>query len=179
MRQERLRGLEGDSQIPAQALECYEEAWRSWRNLGSHIGGAAQTAPGPDAAVLVAVETWHRLASRVLRAGGGTWGSLLDRRCHFGDYVYNFRQFLILCRRQGRRRRDVAWSGIQLARYAPLAALRVAALAHYARATAERMGDSSLPLVPLDTFLDGLTSVCGHTDGSITQRAVEMCRAIR
>jgi hypothetical protein len=115
---------------------------------------------------------------RILPGSDGSWRSLIDRRCHFGDYVHNYRQFLVVCKRQGRRRRDVAWSGMQLARYAPLDALRVAALAGYVGRDAEAVSDDDW-VAPLEDYLRGLATVCGYQSGDVLDRAVDMCQAVR
>jgi predicted nucleotidyltransferase len=176
---EMLRALEGEHAVPQEALAAYEEAWRSWHDLSASVLDAGPAHIDPDRAIQVAIGAWRRVAHRRYHRARESWSSLLDRRCHFGDYVHNFQQFLILCKRQGRRRREVALSGINLARYAPLDALRVSALAHYAAASESNGSGLGRPHVALEDYLDRLTSLCGHTTGSLAARAAEMCRAVR
>ncbi len=173
VRLERLRGLAGEGLVPGDAMDVYSEAWVAWRDLGSHLLGTGEVVLCEKAATVAALGAWKRIASRILSPSDARWSSLVDRRCHFGDYVYNFRQFLIVCKRQGLRRRDVAWSGIHLARYAPLDALRIAALADYAGELANENGTA-----PLVAYLDGLTSLCGFVEGGVVDRAVAMSQAV-
>ena len=164
---------------PDDALDLYEAAWTRWRDLEPHVLGETEDTLRECEVVAAAVGAWRRIASRSIPDSDGSWASLLDHRCHFGDHVHNYRQLLTLCKRQGRRRRDVAWAGIHAARFAPLDALRTAALVHFVQETEAEHAQREDWVVRFEMYLDRLTSLCGHVTGGITERAVEMCRALR
>ena len=82
----------------------------------------------------------------------------MERRCHRGDYAYNFRQFVTMQRRQGLSRARAAWSGVHLLRYAPLDALRVATIADHAAGLGDVTASGRDSLDAIGMFLDRLTA---------------------
>jgi len=127
---------------------------------------------------LASVSAWQRIAASTLAHRDPDIGSLLERRCHRGDYSYNFRQFVTMRRRQGLSRARAAWSGVHLLRYAPLDALRVAALADHAAGAGEVNSAGREALDAIGMFLDRLTAACGHNEGTIAERSRTMFRAV-
>lgn len=116
---------------------------------------------------------WRTLAPRVLQVDAAP-GSLVATRCREGAWAANARDVLRLRSRCATPLRRAAIAVPALTRFAPVAALRLDALARiYAREPADER-----KLASHFTYVDRLTRTFGFTDGPLEMRVHAMHRAL-
>ena len=173
----RFREVAAELGVPEAEAGLIEAADEARGNLCAFLESPPEQLSA-GAVELAAVSAWRRIAEVALPHRDPDIGSLMERRCHRGDYAYNFRQFVTMQRRQGLSRARAAWSGVHLLRYAPLDALRIATIADHAAGLGDVTASCRESLDAIGMFLDRLTAACGHGEGSIAERSRAMFRAV-
>jgi hypothetical protein len=130
------------------------------------------------AAVALALNTWKHVAERHFPGSRGDWRTMILKRCRLGEYISNFRQFMVVSRRCGVKRAGSVKAGIHVARYRPLEMLRLYALIKYLCDNEETRSHGREIKQQIEPAIDKLTRICGFRLGTLAERTCEMYRAI-
>ncbi len=144
------------------------------------LSGYMATPADPELACRVlgyALTVWRALAELIYPGTRGDWATMVSRRCHSGEYADNFREFLAMSSRLGRSRRRVAWSGVNLSRYSPVAAVRLSCLVDSLDGRDDIDDVARHSLNGLKGFLDQLTRRYGFVDGAYSDRVAALRKA--
>jgi predicted nucleotidyltransferase len=121
------------------------------------------------------LETWRRIADRLCPDYPHEWEDFIDWRCRRGNWVANMRELLVLGRRLSVPRATIAMRGGWLARYSPIASLRLSGLVE-TLGKSPAVAEEPIAAAYLDG-LDSLTRVFGFADGDLFSRGRAMLKA--
>jgi len=144
-------------------------------DLGGTLSGPADPTVAERLGAL-GVSVWTAIAAAMYARSRVS--DLIATRCDAGDYIANFRELLAMSAGLERPRGPMIRAGLRLSRFAPLAALRLSALAARVASRDDLDADGRRAMQGLLGFLDRLTAACGFTDGSLKDRVRAMHTAV-
>jgi hypothetical protein len=158
--------------------ELVEAAFASIANLRGDLLRADMGPTVPDRVSAFGLAVWRSIAGGVFPQARGDLPTIVLTRCNIGDYTANFRQFLAMSARLDHSRSRMLWKGLHISRYAPMAALRLSALAARVALCPDLDGAGRRSMEGLFAFLDRLTEACGFTEGTLKERVGALHRAV-